>query len=407
MPELATPLPCRQAELVSWPAGNNGHFLIRNRKTGETFQLGEPEHFLLEQLDGRHDAEQLYAAFAERFGEALAAEELAEFLELADGRGFLQPDGATAPVGKISNPSERLGGLQIRPTKPPPLYQRRAARLLSVVAGVIEWLSGLLDGWAQRMRWFRLSRLDYVPRADDVFIVTYPRSGTTWMQMILYQLTSDGSTDIPHIAEYCPWFERSLRSRLGFETRPSPRVFKSHLRYRQIPKGPGKYVYVARDGKDVAVSCYHHYRNYNGYEGTFAEFFAQFLRGKVEFGSWFQHVREWWAHRHDPNVLFLTYEELTRDLEGCVRKISAFCEIDVPPERLPAILERCRFAFMKQHESKFDPALETLWEQGVQLNSFLRNGRVGEGAIQLSSEQEARYAEVFGHRLAETGITVK
>src|SRR2546427_6344241 len=48
-------------------------------------------------------------------------------------------------------------------------------------------------------------------------------------------------------------------------------------------------------------------RRYNGYEGTFTEFFERFLRGKVEFGSWFEHVKGWWKHRGDPNVLFLTY----------------------------------------------------------------------------------------------------
>jgi hypothetical protein len=395
---------------------NNGHFLVRNRHTGETLQLGEPEHFLLARFDGRHNAEQLCAAFAERFGQPLTGQELAEFLELAAERGLLQSDDTAAPrplrdcpntsgslfVGRIGNPSGRSGGLPIRPTE----FQHIAAWLLTVLAVMLHGLAGLLTGAAQRLHWFRLSRLDFVPRPDDVFIVTYPRSGTTWMQMILYQLTTDGGMDFPHIAEYCPWFERSLRSGRGFETRPSPRIFKSHLSYRDIPKGPCKYIYVARNGKDVAVSYYHLDRRYNGYEGTFAEFFDRLLRGQVEFGSWFRHVRGWWRHRHDPNVLFLTYEELARDLEGCIRKITAFCGFDVPPERLPVILERCSFAFMKKHESQFDPALETLWEQGVQLNSFLRNGRVGEGAIHLSGEQEARFDQAFRRQLGRTGFAV-
>jgi hypothetical protein len=77
------------------------------------------------------------------------------------------------------------------------------------------------------------------------------------MQMILYQLTTDGLMDFPHIAEYCPWFEKSLCSTRGFETRPSPRLFKSHLPHPWIPKGPCKYIYVARGGRDVALSCYH------------------------------------------------------------------------------------------------------------------------------------------------------
>src|SRR5262249_33527906 len=191
---------------------------------------------------------------------------------------------------------------------------QRPARLVAAAGG--------------RVDAFRLRRFDYMPRANDVFIVTYPRSGTTWMQMILYQLTTDGRMDFPHIAEYCPWFERSRRSARGFETRPSPRLFKTHLPYRQIPKGPCNDLYVLPDGKDVAVSYSHLYRAYNDFEGMFAEFFDRFVRGKVEFGSWFRHVRGWWEHRHDPNVLFLTYEELTRDLEGCLHRIIAHCGWD-------------------------------------------------------------------------------
>src|SRR5207249_11559783 len=119
-----------------------------------------------------------------------------------------------------------------------PLLKRLASQLLSAVAGVLRWCAGVLTTAAQKAQWVRLTHLEFVPRTDDVFIVTYPRSGTTWMQMILYQLTTDGNMDFTHIAEYCPWFEKSLRSARGFETRPSPRLFKSHLPYREIPKGP-------------------------------------------------------------------------------------------------------------------------------------------------------------------------
>jgi hypothetical protein len=247
-----------------------------------------------------------------------------------------------------------------------------------------------------KMHLFHLIHFKFVPRADDIFIATYPRSGTTWMQMILYQLTTDGNMDMPHIAEHCPWFERSMRSAQGFENRPSPRLFKTHLPFHQVPKGPGRYIYVARDGRDVAVSYYNLYRNYNQYEGIFDEFFERFIRGKVHFGSWFDHVEGWRKHRNDLNVLFLTYEELTRDLEGCLRRIIAFCQFIVPEAKLPQIVERCSFAFMKQHEAKFDPALEMLWENGTQLNSFLRVGRAGEGARELSKAQRTRFDQVLG-----------
>jgi hypothetical protein len=128
------------------------------------------------------------------------------------------------------------------------------------------------------------------------------------------------------------------------------------------------------------------------------------MRGKLHYGSWFDHVEGWRKHRHNLNILFLSYEELTRDLEGCIRRISAFCQIKVPEEKLPRIIKRCSFDFMKQHEGKFDPALEMLWENGTELNSFLRVGRAGQGARELSEEQRIRFEQVLGGYAELTGI---
>ena len=34
--------------------------------------------------------------------------------------------------------------------------------------------------------------------------------------------------------------------------------------------------------------------------------------GDVSFGSWWDHVPEWWAQRDEPNVLFLKYEDMQK-----------------------------------------------------------------------------------------------
>jgi peroxiredoxin len=244
----------------------------------------------------------------------------------------------------------------------------------------------------------------FVPRPDDVFIATYPRSGTTWMQMILYQLTTEGAMDFPHITTVSPWFERSLKDGTAFDALPAPRVFKSHLTHRKIPKGPCRYVYVARDGKDVAVSYYHFQKTHLGYQGSFDEFFERFLKGEVPYGSWFRHVRGWWQHRDDANVLFLRYEELTADLPGCLRRIATFCGLEVAPERWPGILERCSFDFMKRHESQFDPMTALLFEQGFRASSHLRRGQAGAWGGQLSPRQARRFDKAVDRRLGGSGI---
>jgi hypothetical protein len=404
MPQLETHLPARRPELVSCRLEQNGRYLVRNRATGESFQLGEEEHFLLSALDGRQTGEEIRAAFQRQVGEPLTEEDIDEFIELSTERGLLQDcDSQTNDSAVDPGPLEQTSGTPVSASARPNVWKRAAIRLLNGCAAVLRWsvwLPNVVTGWIHQ----RVRHLEFTPRSDDVFIVTYPRSGTTWLQMILYQLTTDGEINFPHVAEFCPWFERSVCSARGFELRPSPRLFKSHLSYSRTPKGPGKYIYVAREGKDVALSYYHLYCRYNGYEGTFDEFFELFLKGKTSFGCWFQHVKGWWQYRDAPNVLFLTYEQLKSDFDGSLRQIADFCGWEISPEKLSRVRQRSSFAFMKQHEQKFDPALETLWEQGVKLKSFLRNGCVGEGAMTLTEEQSAQFEKTYADRLGKLGI---
>lgn len=250
----------------------------------------------------------------------------------------------------------------------------------------------------------RLLYLDYTARPDDVFIDTYPRSGTTWMQMIMYQLTTDGRMDFGHIADVCPWFERAAFNKRNLHKMPSPRIFKSHLPYIWIPRRKCRYIYVARDGKDVAVSFYHFYKSHLRYKGTFEQFFRRYVRGWVIWGSWFYHVSRWWRHRHDPNVLCLRYEDLLSDLEGCVRRIIAFCELDVPEERLPEILHRCSFEFMKEHEAKFDFATEVLLEHGFTPGTFIRSGQSGQWQSELDKQQTALFDEKYERCMGDSGL---
>jgi hypothetical protein len=424
MTELHKSLPMRRTGLVSWSQREQGPHLVRNRSTGETFQLGHEEQFLLEYLDGQHSAEQVCEAFALRFGQPLSGDDLSEFLTLAAQRDLLEPEDAESRERQISHPrseseptnSSEPSAFNLQASTnsdftphsvlrtPHLAFRRMAAPVVDGIARLLELAAKGPQRAANWVRLFELRRLSYVPRPQDIFIVTYPRSGTTWMQMILYQLTSDGSMEIPHIAEYCPCFEGSVRSERGFDTRPSPRIFKSHLAFPKIPKGAGRYIYVARDGRDVALSCYHLCRNYGSYWKSFDEFFEEFLRGKCVFGSWFKHVEGWWKHRRDPNVLFLTYEELQRDLAGALHRIIDFCQFYIAPERLPGIAERCGFAFMKAHESKFDPSMGYLWEKGTRLDAFIRGGRTGDGARQLTEEQKARFERTFQTQLQQNGF---
>jgi len=277
---------------------------------------------------------------------------------------------------------------------------RFVATVIRSVAGVIMFVAEMIA----RLR-ANLECRSSIPRPDDIFVVTYPRSGTTWVQMILYQLFTDGEMDFAHIQEWSPYYEDWIIDDRSFEHLPSPRVFKSHLKYKRVPKVPCKYIYVVRNGKDVALSLFHFSRTnhilsltHRNFMGDFGEFFELFLKGKVV-GSWFKHVSQWWENRQNLNVLFLTYEELTSNREQAIRKIIDFCGKEVEPETFSRIVERSSFAFMKQHEDKFDPIIGTLVDRGMKTGNFIRKGEVGGWKEYLSSEQEELFQRRFTKHL--------
>jgi len=285
----------------------------------------------------------------------------------------------------------------------PPVGRRVLAGLLGGGAGLLDGLIRALIAARSTLLYLKLRHADFRPRPDDIFIATYPRSGTTWMQMILYQMTTRGEMDFQHISEVCPWFERNIVAGRDLEALPSPRVFKTHLRHYLLPKRPCRHIYVARNGKDVAVSLFHFYRSHFGFGGEFADFFEMFMAGRVEGGSWFDHVKGWRSHQDDPQVLFLYYSDLKSDLEGSIRQIAAFCDLTIPQEQMPRILERCSFDFMKRHEAQFDHTNEILWESQVQESTFLRRGQSGEGVKRLTAQENDRFDRELQRKLGTFG----
>lgn len=224
-------------------------------------------------------------------------------------------------------------------------------------------------------------------RPDDVYIATYPKSGTTLLQMMIHQLRGDGNMDIPHICAVVPWLEAAVLTGTyeRFDSLPTPRVFKTHLMRELLPEG--KFIYVVRDARDVHVSAYHHQCMLQGQRLGPEAFNRHFQQDAVLHGTWFQHLASWWPHRSDPNVLFLTFEDMTADLEGTVRRVAEFCGLPVDESQMPRILERCSIEFMRRHNDKFDPRLYRFDDYS---ETFIRKGTSGQWQEELPGAQRMR-----------------
>ncbi len=256
---------------------------------------------------------------------------------------------------------------------------RRHARLLSPILR----LAGKLSRFTFRKSSFRhrgiagpkgtcsvesFERADaYEAKADDVFIVTQMKCGTTWMQHLVYEVLCRGEGDLVDsgrtLYAVSPWLE-ALKSvpveeapLLGTE-RPS-RVIKTHLPESLCPFSPeARYIYVARHPVSCFASC-------ADFIATNTGAFAPSLRAVEEWfcseelmwwGTWPAHVRGWWGRaRSNDNVLFVRFEEMKADLPAVARQVADFLRIAPLAEaELANVAHKCGFDYMQRHASTFE-----------------------------------------------------
>nr|XP_031312067.1 amine sulfotransferase-like isoform X1 [Camelus dromedarius] len=251
---------------------------------------------------------------------------------------------------------------------------------------------------------------DFEIRDDDVFIITYPKSGTIWTQQILSSIYFEGHRNRAETVETIdrvPFLEYNMH-KMDYLKRPSPRLFSSHIPYYLAPKDlknkKAKIIYIYRNPKDVLTS-YFHFSNYLvtlEASDNMEQFMERFLEGKVVGSLWFDHVRGWYEHRHDFNILFLMYEEMNKDLRSSVLKINHFLEKELSEEDLDAVVNQATFQNMKYNpQANYDGILKH--EIGTRTNDghFLRKGTIGDWKHHLTVDQNERFDRIFHRKMKD------
>ena len=248
-------------------------------------------------------------------------------------------------------------------------------------------------------------------RDDDVWIVTYPKAGTTWIQYVVHLIHSRGKDDGKKITDAVPWLETGTPSTsVIVDAMTPPRAFKSHMPYDRMPCGapnstPCKYIYVARNPKDLATSFYYHYRRCHVQGIEWKEFFEYFLAGKVEFGDYFDHVLGWWAHKDDDNVLFIKFEDMKLDQVKVITQIAVFMGYaNLSQEVIIDIAGKTAFEKMRDNS-----AVNYSWggssrPHNAQETPFMRKGVIGDWKSQFSVEDSQRLDKIYCDRLNGTGL---
>jgi hypothetical protein len=248
---------------------------------------------------------------------------------------------------------------------------------------------------------------EFVAKDGDVFVTTFPRSGTTWTEQIVHLLVNNGEQGDQLLTDAVPWLETLPHRPNGMheflKTLPERRLFTSHLPYSLMPSLSGttaKVVYIARNPKDVAISMYFHSQSKVGYEGTWEVFFQQFLKGEI-FGTYFDHVLPWWqASQTNNNILFLKYEDMKHDHKANVAKIASFLDLEVDEKLIDTVVALSSFKSMASGKTtNFD------WvPQKEDKPKHYRKGDIGDWRNHFSHEQSQEMDELFSEKMKDSSL---
>ncbi|MEZ5503278.1 MAG: sulfotransferase domain-containing protein [Halioglobus sp.] len=269
----------------------------------------------------------------------------------------------------------------------------------------------------------------FVPRADDIIITTSYKAGTTWMQGICAALVFQQPQPPVPQDDLTPWFDSNfaplevvLAQVEGLQQR---RYIKTHCPLDGIRFFPQvKYIFVGRDGRDVFMSMWNHWHNLRPEaiaalnnapdrrgpelplpgESISDAFDAWLERGSFPweqdgypFWSHLHHAQTWWDYKHLPNILLVHFDDLLKDLDGQMRRISAYLDIPVNESVWPELLAGVSFDAMKSNAQRMAPgANHGTWKD---TGNFFHKGTSQRWRGVLTDAQVRRYEQLAAERL--------
>jgi hypothetical protein len=172
--------------------------------------------------------------------------------------------------------------------------------------------------------------------SSDTMLVSFPRSGSTWLRFMLAGAVSPEPVEFDSVDEMVP-FVGAPRTRRTARWGTSGHLIKSHERYSRLYDSHyRRFVYLIRDGRDVALSYFYYCLRNGWWLGEFSPFLDAFLTGRLDgYGPWHRHVEGWleMGARRAEHIL-VRYEDLHRDAGAELQRCAGFLHTPLSQENL-------------------------------------------------------------------------
>ncbi|WP_044204130.1 sulfotransferase domain-containing protein [Coleofasciculus chthonoplastes] len=198
----------------------------------------------------------------------------------------------------------------------------------------------------------------FCPNEEDIYLVSYPRSGNTWMRaMLAHILYGDSGTSIKDLQYYIP--DIHVKTYLNEVIDTEQHIIKSHYQYYSSPKQCQKkykrVIYLIRDPRDVVLSFYRYHKKLYDYQWEFNEFVLDWLNGRIWPSSWQEHVNCWTGnskHELGFDLHCIRYEDLLSDVNHELIKLANFLGINVTKKSVQYAVESASVENMRLKEKQ-------------------------------------------------------
>jgi len=234
--------------------------------------------------------------------------------------------------------------------------------------------------------------LPYNPRHDDVYLVSFPKSGNTWMGFLI----ANTALSLKNIDRDVNFFNshhfvpdiHDTRDINNYTLPIGFRCIKSHSSFNPLYLSV---VYVLRHPEDVMVSYYKFMCGLGGYKGTISDF----IRSK-QYGisAWASHVEGWLSPGNNQSmaIILIRYEDLKADSGIQMQKVFRFFGFHVDDSIKDNVTMKTSFSVMKQME-------EDVYVSGRPIAGdfrFMRKGKSLDNNADLSAVDRSYLREIAG-----------
>ena len=244
---------------------------------------------------------------------------------------------------------------------------------------------------------------------DDIFLVSYPRSGNTWTRFLIGNLVyPDEPLTFKNVESRIPEIylspDRVLR-RLA-----RPRLLKSHEcfdpRYKRI-------IYIVRDPRDVAVSYYHYAIKIKWIDQNYPieQFVPRLISGEFDVrarwaAAWSDHVMSWVSMRNESDgFLLLRYEDMIQNAEHELSRVASFLNFEPTPERLTRAVQLSSADHMRNLEKREAQEWQ-LTQNTRQDKPFVRAAKSGSWEQALPALSVALIESAWGPTMRSLGYVL-